>query len=75
MDSGSMEGCFGVVEGESDLMVAGESGTNSALGYEDYLEHFESGSIGILRLEKDLYMVQGWDAKKGRQRYEDRPWL
>ena len=75
-----MEGFFGV-EGESDLLdttPGGESGTYSALGYEDYVEHFESGSIGILRLERDLYVVQGWDAKKGQakpQRYEDEPRL
>jgi hypothetical protein len=66
MDNCSMEACFGT-EGDPDFlesMVGGESGTNYAIGYEDYIEHFESGSIGVLRLEKDLYVVQGWDAKK-----------
>ena len=66
IDNESMEGFFGV-EGESELLSTtpgGESGTYFALGYEDYVEHFESGSIGVLRLERDLYVVQGWDAKK-----------
>ena len=55
------------VEGDSDLldpMAGRESGTYSALEYEDYVAHFESGSIGVLRLERDLYVVQGWDANK-----------
>ena len=59
IDNGSTEGFFGV-EGAAD----GGSGTYSALEYKDYVEHFESGSIGVLRLERDLYVVQGWDAKK-----------
>jgi hypothetical protein len=71
MDNGSMEGCFGA-EGDSDVC---ESGTDSTLGYEDYIEHFEAGSIGVLRLEKDLYVVQGWDAKKRQAKVRTRPRL
>lgn len=63
------------VEGDSDLLdttAGGERGTYSAVEYEDYVEHFESGSIGVLRLERDLYVVQGWDAKKRQAKVRTR---
>jgi len=40
-----------------------DAGDNS-LSYSDYLEYALAGAAGVYRLEKDLFIVQGWDGRR-----------
>jgi len=42
----------------------GERDYDVVLSYVEYLEHMQSGAISFFKLERDMYVVQGWDGRR-----------
>ena len=49
---------------ENRAEVLGERDYDVALSYAEYLEHIQFGGISFFKLERDMYIVQGWDGRR-----------